>query len=451
MKLMFLKNLWSSKKILLLISLLFLNLLIISPAFAAAGDYTPLVKIPGINVNAGLLPYLNGVYIFLISIVGILAMAVLVYGGMRYITSVGNTASIEEAKDSINSALIGLVLALISWLIFNTINADILVLKPVGVGLPSEKYRDAGKTNMCTAAPGSGTQASPCKCIDNPDVSVYKLNTGTTPSKIVSLAINPANPTASVGYTISGDLKDAVTNAPIAGKLLRINLIKSDLSSSNSSFSTTTDGAGHFGWFQTSRACISSERVEVVFDGDNTFASAEANLSYIITGPAGTPQCGDFPTAPGVSILSSSGNDCNSICSDKNLASDGAYHCIKADLRAGLSPNTRVTPDYIEVKAGDIVYFDAATYAISAKPIVRYSISFSNGFLSNFISGWGCNVVNNTCTLFPITSAWIVGCACDGIDCVELAYTAGDYRASAVITDADCNVSAESVVNVKVR
>ncbi len=166
---MFFKKLLGNKKIFLVLAVIFSSILMISPAFAAPGDYTPLVKIPGVNANAGLFDYLSGIYSFLISIVGIMAMAVLVYGGMRYITSAGNTASVQEAKESIESALAGLLLALVSWLIFATINKDILVLKNPGVGLPGGSY-GYNKIKGCTIAPGSGTQDNPCKCADGLDV-----------------------------------------------------------------------------------------------------------------------------------------------------------------------------------------------------------------------------------------------------------------------------------------
>ncbi|MBU3964784.1 hypothetical protein KKG29_01495 [Patescibacteria group bacterium] len=58
-------------------------------ALAASGDYVPLVKIPGINPNVGLTAYLSGLYSFLISVVSIFALVMIVYGGMRYITSAG--------------------------------------------------------------------------------------------------------------------------------------------------------------------------------------------------------------------------------------------------------------------------------------------------------------------------------------------------------------------------
>lgn len=165
---MFLKILSRNKKILAVIFLLFISIFVISPDLAGAANYRPLVAIPGVNANAGLMDYLNGIYTFLISIVGILAMAVLVYGGLRYVTSAGNTASIGDAKESINAALVGLILALTSWLIFSTINQDILVLKPVGVGLLG-KYT-AGATNICAIGSGSGATASPCECLDGKKV-----------------------------------------------------------------------------------------------------------------------------------------------------------------------------------------------------------------------------------------------------------------------------------------
>ncbi|SNQ61216.1 pilin [Candidatus Methanoperedens nitratireducens] len=137
---------------------MFLNLLFVSPALAAAPNtnYVPLVAIPGVNADAGLLTYLSGLYNFLISVVGILAMAVIIYGGMRYLTSAGNPSSVEEAKDAITSAVTGLILALVSWLILSTINPDILVLKSVGVsGAGTYSYADA--KNTCVAnAPAQG-------------------------------------------------------------------------------------------------------------------------------------------------------------------------------------------------------------------------------------------------------------------------------------------------------
>jgi hypothetical protein len=70
--------------------------------------------------------YLIALYNFLLGAVGIIAMMMLVYGGFRYMTSAGNPAAMGDAKDIFYSAIIGLSLALVSYLIIGTINPELL-------------------------------------------------------------------------------------------------------------------------------------------------------------------------------------------------------------------------------------------------------------------------------------------------------------------------------------
>ncbi|MFH1551531.1 MAG: hypothetical protein ABIC36_01465, partial [bacterium] len=50
------------------------------------------------------------------------AVIMLIIGGMRYITAVGNPSAIGDAKDIITNAIIGLILALLSWVFISAIN-----------------------------------------------------------------------------------------------------------------------------------------------------------------------------------------------------------------------------------------------------------------------------------------------------------------------------------------
>jgi hypothetical protein len=52
-------------------------------------------------------------------------------GGYMYITSAGNSASTGKAKETITDAIIGLLLALTSWLLLYTINPDLVILNPI--------------------------------------------------------------------------------------------------------------------------------------------------------------------------------------------------------------------------------------------------------------------------------------------------------------------------------
>ena len=79
------------------------------------------------------------VYIFKFSMIlaAIIAFAVLIYGGLRYVTSSGNPLAMDDAKKWILSAIIGLALILFSYIILNIINAnfikpDVQDIEPVG-------------------------------------------------------------------------------------------------------------------------------------------------------------------------------------------------------------------------------------------------------------------------------------------------------------------------------
>lgn len=154
------------KKISLIAIFVFLFFIAVSLASAQTEPvYSPLVKIPGIDPGANLTQYLSGIFNFVIAITGILAMAMIIYGGMRYLTSVGNPTIAEDGKDAILSAIYGLILALSAWVIIYVVNPDILILKKPGVNIPTGAYNPYN-SNSCTVAPGAGTQDSPCKCLD---------------------------------------------------------------------------------------------------------------------------------------------------------------------------------------------------------------------------------------------------------------------------------------------
>jgi hypothetical protein len=65
-----------------------------------------------------------------IAIGGIAVFIALLFGGFLYLTSAGDPARLREAKDRIFSALTGLALLLGSWVILNTINPELTVLRP---------------------------------------------------------------------------------------------------------------------------------------------------------------------------------------------------------------------------------------------------------------------------------------------------------------------------------
>lgn len=100
----------------------------------------------------------------MMSIVGIVAVMMLIIAGMRYITAAGNSASVTDAKGMALSAITGLLLALLSFVIIKTINPDVLYLKKPGsnfdagdVVAPNNAcYKNFDLvTNSCTCGDGT--------------------------------------------------------------------------------------------------------------------------------------------------------------------------------------------------------------------------------------------------------------------------------------------------------
>ncbi len=65
-------------------------------------------------------------YQYLISISGVVALVVLIVGGIIYLTSVGEPEKLNKAKKQILAALFGIVLLLSSYLILRTINPELV-------------------------------------------------------------------------------------------------------------------------------------------------------------------------------------------------------------------------------------------------------------------------------------------------------------------------------------
>ncbi len=83
---------------------------------------------PPTTVDTGLPEYVRYVYYLIIAISGFFVVGALVYGGFRYLTSVGNPEATKDAKEQILAALIGGLILLGSWLILHTINPKLVDL-----------------------------------------------------------------------------------------------------------------------------------------------------------------------------------------------------------------------------------------------------------------------------------------------------------------------------------
>jgi hypothetical protein len=96
-------------------------------------SFVPLATIPGLNDNItptqqGIATFLNNLYTFAIGIAVILAVGMIIYGGVKYALSEVPSAK-GDGKRQITQALFGLVLVLAPALVFGIINPAILNLQ----------------------------------------------------------------------------------------------------------------------------------------------------------------------------------------------------------------------------------------------------------------------------------------------------------------------------------
>lgn len=55
----------------------------------------------------------------LLYIIGVLSVIVIIFGGIRYVTSTGDSSRVKAAKDTITYAVIGLAIAILAYAIVN--------------------------------------------------------------------------------------------------------------------------------------------------------------------------------------------------------------------------------------------------------------------------------------------------------------------------------------------
>lgn len=83
--------------------------------------------------------YMRNVFNFATGIVGTLTVVMIIVGGVLYATAGGNSERVSRAKDVIVASIVGMVLVLGSYLLFNTLSPNLLQCNenlPAGTGVP---------------------------------------------------------------------------------------------------------------------------------------------------------------------------------------------------------------------------------------------------------------------------------------------------------------------------
>ncbi len=121
------------QKITVFLLLLFLFSLSFSFAFAQEVEYP---EIPGADtpsIKGGIPNYVKYIYNLAIALAGLLALFILMWSGIQYLTSTGKPDVLKSAKDRIKSALLGVLILLLSYLILITINPQLIIFQLSGL------------------------------------------------------------------------------------------------------------------------------------------------------------------------------------------------------------------------------------------------------------------------------------------------------------------------------
>ncbi len=116
-----------------------------TPKISPPIDFPKLsVKLPGLNFdkaictstecsNNWLAEYIQALYQYGISVIAILAVITLMIAGVIWLTAAGNQQRIGEAKKWIGGSLMGVLIALTSYVVLNMVNPALTELSPIKV------------------------------------------------------------------------------------------------------------------------------------------------------------------------------------------------------------------------------------------------------------------------------------------------------------------------------
>jgi hypothetical protein len=153
-------------------------------------------------------------------IVGICALFMITVGGYMYITSAGNNATMGKAKSIITDAIIGLVLALLAYLIFYTINPNLTSpagLQPIasvgtipaGGGTGKTTIDPLFKNNNIAVTATAGGSTDTVALPDSAKNRVVAINN--------SIPIKVSGAAETAGHTSHGSGIDATDIQPVDG------------------------------------------------------------------------------------------------------------------------------------------------------------------------------------------------------------------------------------------
>jgi hypothetical protein len=207
-------------------SLLIYIVLLFLPILVSAAIEHPF---GGMGSNPNPCTYTKTIFVWGLGIVGALAVASIAYGGFRYMVG-----DVQNGKDIIYSALLGLLLLMATWLILYTINPDLATLQ----------------CNATTSTdPGTPTAQQQAQDFSEAGVD----NTAQNQDLLSQKALDQDNPPATTNCPINQNATNAVNNATNLNgvdKARVIAIIQAESSGNTNATHQDVDGKSSYGLMQ---------------------------------------------------------------------------------------------------------------------------------------------------------------------------------------------------------
>jgi hypothetical protein len=165
----------NEKKI--LAALIFALVFVFSWSLVFAASYQNQEKIPGFEPTDCFNVYMKQIIMFGFAIIGILALFMLVIGAFQYLMAAGNVGKADSARETIGSAIFGLLLGLCAWIILEKINPDLVKLElPSGFSCSeSTSSPNSNSNNNSSSSDTPSPNAGKCVSTDSGECAVSKM------------------------------------------------------------------------------------------------------------------------------------------------------------------------------------------------------------------------------------------------------------------------------------
>lgn len=81
--------------------------------------------------------YISGIYTYILGVITLIAVTMIIFGGIKYVTAGGDSSRVASAKTNITNAVIGIFIAFGTYLILSTINPALVTLIPLHIKVVS--------------------------------------------------------------------------------------------------------------------------------------------------------------------------------------------------------------------------------------------------------------------------------------------------------------------------